>query len=83
MYDSVKLFRSTERLAEGEKKMGGSIHDKKQQIDYLRNRLSLLLTSLESMDPEDVEAAEMQRFIDMLEQVEMKATTFKKEWERG
>lgn len=63
--------------------MGGSIHDKKQQLDYLKNRLNLLLTSLESMDPEDAEASEMQRMIDMLEQIQIKATTFKKEWERG
>ncbi|MDQ0208283.1 SE1561 family protein [Alkalicoccobacillus murimartini] len=62
--------------------MGGAVHDKDQQLQYLKNRLQLMITSLDSMDPEAAEPGELERFLEMIEQIEMKAVQFKKEWER-
>ncbi|MCM2676777.1 SE1561 family protein [Alkalicoccobacillus plakortidis] len=62
--------------------MGGAIHDKEQHLSYLKNRLQLLITSLDSMDSETAEPADLERFLQMINQIEIKAVQFKKEWER-
>lgn len=58
------------------------MNDKEQQISYLRHRLQLILTSVDTMDPKNAEPEQLQRMLEMLEQLQMKTTQFKKDWER-
>ncbi|KOO41071.1 SE1561 family protein [Priestia koreensis] len=60
--------------------MGNSIHDKEKQVDYLKNRLNMFLNVLESMEPEDAGVEDIDRLIEMIDDLEFKYEQFKKDW---
>ncbi|MEH7226207.1 SE1561 family protein [Bacillus sp. JJ1566] len=60
--------------------MGNAIHDKDSQISYLKNRLNMFLEVIDSMDPESTDLEDIDRLIEMLDDLEGKYERFKKDW---
>ncbi|MBP3952386.1 SE1561 family protein [Bacillus suaedae] len=60
--------------------MGGAIHDKKEQMKYLQNRLDMVLTVLDSMDPEQAGVEEIDSLLKMLDDIELKCKQFRIDW---
>ncbi|MBU8908892.1 SE1561 family protein [Desertibacillus haloalkaliphilus] len=60
--------------------MGGAIHDKKSQMDYLNKRITMLVEVLDSIDPEEAGIEEIDRIIQMLDDLEFKCKQFRNEW---
>lgn len=60
--------------------MGNAIHDKDLQITYLKNRLNMFVEVIDSLDPESTELEDIDRLIEMLDDLEGKYERFKKDW---
>lgn len=60
--------------------MGNAVHDKKSQLEYLTNRLNLLLNVLDSIDPEEANIDDIDRLLQMLEDLQGKINQFKQDW---
>ncbi|AST90021.1 SE1561 family protein [Sutcliffiella cohnii] len=60
--------------------MGKATHNKDDQVSYLKNRLNMFLEVIDSMDPESTEVEDIDRLIEMLDDLEVKYNQFKKEW---
>lgn len=60
--------------------MGGAIHDKKEQMNYLQKRFNMVMTMLESIDPEEAGIEEIDRLISMLDEIELKCKQFRHDW---
>jgi hypothetical protein len=60
--------------------VGGAIHDKKEQMDYLHRRLDLLMNVLDSIDPEEAGVEEIDRLLTMLDDIELKCKQFRNDW---
>ncbi|MEH7237888.1 SE1561 family protein [Bacillus sp. JJ1562] len=60
--------------------MGNAIHDKDLQLTYLKNRLNMFVEVIDSMDPESTDLEDIDRLIEMLDDLEGKYERFKKDW---
>lgn len=58
--------------------MGNAVHDKDSQVLYLKQRLNMFLEVLDSIDPEATELEDIDRLIEMIDDLEMKCEQFKK-----
>ena len=58
--------------------MGKSIHDKEQQVTYLKGRLEIFLEVLDAVDPEHTELEDIDRLIQMMDDLEEKIQQFNK-----
>ncbi|RLQ94508.1 SE1561 family protein [Falsibacillus albus] len=58
--------------------MGNAIHDNESQVTYLKQRLNMFLDVLDSIDPENTELEDVDRLINMLDELETKCEQFKK-----
>jgi hypothetical protein len=61
----------------GESVVGNAIYDKDSQLDYLKNRLNMFLEVIDSLDPESTELDDIDRLIQMLDDLEFKYEQFK------
>ncbi|MBM7580708.1 SE1561 family protein [Jeotgalibacillus terrae] len=59
--------------------MGNAIHDNDSQVFYLKQRLSMFLEVLESVDAESTDLEDIDRMIQMLDDLELKVQQFKKD----
>jgi ribosome biogenesis GTPase A len=57
--------------------LGNAIHDKDSQLDYLKDRLNMFLEVIDSLDPESTELDDIDRLIQMLDDLEFKNDQFK------
>lgn len=57
--------------------MSKSITNKDQQVTYLKERLHIFMEVLESIDPETTELEDIDRLIEMVDDIEDKMDTFK------
>ncbi|KZZ83980.1 MULTISPECIES: SE1561 family protein [Bacillaceae] len=62
--------------------MGNAAKDKDSQIDYLKNRLNMFMEVIDSMDPESTDLEDVDRLIQMLDDLEGKFDRFKKDWDQ-
>ncbi|MDT8860954.1 SE1561 family protein [Alkalihalobacillus sp. MEB130] len=60
--------------------MGGAIHDKKEQMNYLQNRLDMVMTVLDTIDPEEAGVEDIDRLLAMLDDIETKCKQFRHDW---
>lgn len=60
--------------------MGKAIHGKDSQLTYLKNRLNMFLEVIDTLDPESTDVEDIDRLIGMLDDLEGKYETFKKDW---
>ncbi|MGG2104994.1 SE1561 family protein [Lysinibacillus pakistanensis] len=56
--------------------MSKAITDKKQQVNYLRERLEIFLEVLDAIDPETTELEDIDRLIQMMDDLEDKMEQF-------
>ncbi|KUP08946.1 hypothetical protein Q73_01195 [Bacillus coahuilensis m2-6] len=56
--------------------MGNAIHDKDSQLDYLKNRLNMFVDVLDSIDPEHTDLEDIDRLINMIDDIEVKCKQF-------
>jgi len=76
-YDRIKTF---EEIRKGEEIMGKATENKDSQVDYLKNRLNMFLEVVDSLDPESTDVEDIDRLIQMLDDLEGKYNQFKKDW---
>lgn len=60
--------------------MGGAIHDKKTQLDYLQNQFDLVMQMLETIDPDEAGVEEIDRLLAILDEIELKCKQFRHDW---
>jgi hypothetical protein len=65
----------------GEVFVGNSIDDKTTQKQYIKNRMDLLLQTLDTIDAETAVVEEIDRIISMLDDLEQKCKQFRYNWE--
>ena len=53
------------------------IHDKESQITYLKERLNIFMEVLDSIDPEETELEDVDRLLEMIDDIETKCEQFK------
>ncbi|EMT45469.1 MULTISPECIES: SE1561 family protein [Anoxybacillus] len=63
--------------------MGNAVSDQNLQLTYLKTRLNMFLEVLEAIDPETTELEDIDRLIQMIDDLEMKYERFKKDWEKS
>lgn len=63
--------------------MGNAVSDQNLQLTYLKTRLNMFLEVLEAIDPETAELEDIDRLIQMIDDLEMKYERFKKDWEKS
>ena len=56
--------------------MSNPITDKKQQVTYLKERLEMFLEVLDALDPETAELEDIDRLIQMMDDLEDKMEQF-------
>ncbi|MCM3217352.1 MULTISPECIES: SE1561 family protein [Niallia] len=57
--------------------MGTSITNKNEQVDFLKTRLNMFLDVLDAIDPEEAELEDIDRLIEMIDDIESKCNEFK------
>ncbi|GER68464.1 hypothetical protein BpJC7_18960 [Weizmannia acidilactici] len=58
--------------------MGKAVYDKDQQLVYLKERLNMFLEVLDSLDPEATGLEDIDRLLQMIDEIEVKIEQFKK-----
>lgn len=58
--------------------MGKAIYDKKRQLAYLKERLNTFLSVLDSLEPESADIEDIDRLIQIVEDMEEKCKQFSK-----
>lgn len=76
----MNALKSIQKIEGSNKPMGNAIHDKKAQIEYLTNRLNLLLSVLDTISPEEADVEDIDRLLQMLEDLQSKINQFKTDW---
>jgi ribosome biogenesis GTPase A len=62
--------------------LGNAVHDKDSQLKYLKTRLNMFMNVIDSMDPESTDVEDIDRLINMLDELEVKQEQFKKDWDK-
>jgi len=57
--------------------MGKPIFDKDDQVNFLKHRLTMFLEVLENIDPEQADLEDVDRLIEILDELEVKCEQFK------
>ncbi|WP_205961797.1 SE1561 family protein [Psychrobacillus vulpis] len=57
--------------------MGKQISNPEQQVSYLKDRLQMFLEVLETIEPETTELEDIDRLIQMMDDLELKMEQFK------
>ncbi|WP_442598088.1 SE1561 family protein [Neobacillus sp. D3-1R] len=56
--------------------MGSPIQEKSSQVQFLKTRLNMFSDVLDSIDPEEVELEDIDRLINMIDELENKCKEF-------
>lgn len=60
----------------GENVLGSPIQDKNSQVTFLKQRLNMFLDVLDAIEPEDTEIEDIDRLIEMIDELESKCREF-------
>jgi hypothetical protein len=58
--------------------VGNAVHDKDSQLVYLKERLNMFVQVIDTIEPEDVDLEDIDRLLNMLDDLEKKCEQFKK-----
>jgi hypothetical protein len=58
--------------------LGKAIRDKESQIIYLKERLNMFMGVLDSIDPEHTAVEDVDRLLEMIDEIEVKCEQFNK-----
>lgn len=56
--------------------MGNAINDKDSQVSFLKQRLNMFLEVLDAIDPEETDIDDIDRLINMIDDLESKCKEF-------
>lgn len=56
--------------------MGSPTYDKNKQVSFLKQRLNMFLDVLDAIDPEDTDLDDIDRLIEMVDELESKCREF-------
>jgi protein-tyrosine phosphatase len=56
--------------------LGSPIQDKNSQVTFLKQRLNMFLDVLDAIEPEDTEIEDIDRLIEMIDELESKCREF-------
>jgi hypothetical protein len=59
--------------------VGNAVHDKDSQLLYLKQRLNMFVEVIDTIEPEEVEVEDIDRLLQMLDELEHKCDQFKKD----
>jgi protein-tyrosine phosphatase len=62
--------------------MGKTIYNKEDQVNYLKERLTIFMEVLDSIEPEHTELEDIDRLITMIDELEEKVDQFKNRGEQ-
>ncbi|MBD3108762.1 hypothetical protein IEO70_10320 [Bacillus sp. AGMB 02131] len=57
--------------------MGKPIYDKDDQVNFLKHRLTMFLEVLDNLDPEEADLEDVDRLLEILDELEVKCEQFK------
>ncbi|WP_428910987.1 SE1561 family protein [Niallia sp. Krafla_26] len=57
--------------------MGSPILDKNMQVNFLKQRLNMFLETLDAIDPEETDLEDIDRLIEMVDELESTVQEFK------
>jgi hypothetical protein len=60
--------------------LGNAVYEKDLQLKYLKDRLNMFLQVIDSIDPESADLSDIERLIQMINDLEVKYEQFKKNW---
>ncbi|WP_216830788.1 SE1561 family protein [Alkalihalobacterium elongatum] len=61
--------------------MGGAVNDKNEQLNYLNQKIQMIGDLLDAIEPEDTTVEDIDRILEMLDQLEGKCKVFRNSWE--
>jgi hypothetical protein len=61
--------------------VGKGVHDKESQLKYLDNRIKMLSDVVRTIDSETAQSEDIDRVIDMLDDLQFKCKQFRRDWE--
>lgn len=59
--------------------LGNSVYSQKEQLSYLYGKMDVLMKMLDTVDPEAAGVEDIDRIIEMLDEIETKCRTFRSE----
>ncbi|WP_070121060.1 SE1561 family protein [Bacillus marinisedimentorum] len=59
--------------------MGKAVKDNESQLNYLKNRLELFMDVIDSLDPESTDVEDIDRLLEMLDNIQTKVDRFQKD----
>ncbi|MFC7319445.1 SE1561 family protein [Halobacillus campisalis] len=62
--------------------MGKAADNKVDQFRYVKNRIQMLNEVVSSMDPDHMDMGDYNRVLEMIEQLQLKMTRFKQDWQK-
>lgn len=72
-----KIRYDYQEVLKGENTLGSSINDKNEQVTFLKTRLNMFMDVLDAIDPEEAELEDIDRLIEMIDEIESKCNEFK------
>jgi hypothetical protein len=60
--------------------LGNAVYEKDLQLKYLKDRLNMFLQVIDSIDPKSADLSDIERLIQMIDDLEVKYEQFKKNW---
>ncbi len=57
--------------------MGKPIFEKEDQVNFLKHRLTMFLEVLDNLDPEEADLEDVDRLIEILDELEVKCEQFR------
>ncbi len=63
--------------------MGKATNNRSLQLNYLQNRIQMLQQVIESMDADTSDTSDLDRLLNMMEDLRLKVERYRKDWEEG
>jgi hypothetical protein len=76
--DVGPMIKQKQKTMKGDEFMGKPVVDKEVQLTYLKNRLEMFIDVIDHLDPEYAEIDDIDRLIQILNDMQVKVEQFKK-----
>jgi hypothetical protein len=60
--------------------LGKGVHDKQSQLHYISNRVKMLSNVVDTVEPDTADIDDLDRMIEMLDDLKLKCNQFRKDW---
>lgn len=73
----LKLYNMCLALKGAQLEMGKPIFEKDDQVNFLKHRLTMFLEVLDNLNPEEADLEDVDRLLEILDELEVKCEQFK------